>query len=202
MSQWRPFDPADADPEPLLQFARWFDEAEGQMPDREAVCVSSATPGGRPSSRMVLLRHRDAASIGWYTNYDSRKGRELSTNSFAAVLWYCEGLGRQVRFEGPVERMSEDRSDAYFAARPRGHQLGAHASAQSSRIDSREDLEEAVSALAQRFSGREVPRPKDWGGYLLLPHTVEFFQQREDRLHDRVLYSHVEGAWSRSRLSP
>ena len=202
MSEWRPFDLADLDLDPLVQFARWYDEADSYMPERDAVSLSSASSTGRPSSRMVLLRHRDATSVGWYTNYDSRKGRELLDNPWGAVLWYCEGLGRQVRFEGPVSPMSDAESDAYFAARPRGHQLGAHASAQSARLTTRLELEEAVARVTERFAGRDVPRPENWGGFRLVPDAVEFFQQRPDRLHDRALYTPQSEGWTRERLSP
>ena len=201
MVSWRPLDLADCDADPLVQFARWFDEAEG-MAEREAVALVTATADGRPSARMVLLRHRDATSIGCYTNYESRKGHELAANPHAAILWYCEPLGRQVRFEGGVARMSDAESDAYFAARPRGHQLGAHASHQSMPQVSRADLEARVSALEAAFAGRAIGRPTNWGGYRLTPDHVEFFQQRADRLHDRVVYERAGERWRLERRDP
>ncbi len=201
MARWAPFDAADCDPDPMVQFARWFDEG-AVMVDREVVALVTSTPEGRPSARMVLLRHRDATSIGWYTNYESVKGRQLGANPHGAVLWYCEPLGRQVRFEGPVAPMRPDESDAYFAARPRGHQIGAHASLQSEPLTSRAELEARVSALEASFAGREVPRPAHWGGYRLTPTFVEFWQQRADRLHDRVWYTRVGDDWRIERHYP
>ena len=201
MASWGPFDLVDCDPDPLAQFARWFEQAT-DMAEREAVALVSATADGRPSARMVLLRHRDATSVGWYTNYESRKGRELSANPHAAILWYCEPLGRQVRFEGAVSPMSDAESDAYFAARPRGHQIGAHASRQSARQVSRADLEARVAALEAEYAGRVIPRPRYWGGYRLTPSVVEFFQQRDDRLHDRVVYERDDARWHLERRDP
>jgi pyridoxamine 5'-phosphate oxidase len=199
---WIPLDLADCDPNPFTQFRKWFDEAKGEMPDRDAVSVATSTPDGRPSTRMVLLRHVDDHSVGWYTNYDSRKGHELEVNPFAAILWYCEARGRQVRLEGPVVKMSDAESDAYFATRARGSQLGAHASAQSSVIASREELEERVRALDVEFAGRDVPRPRFWGGYRLTPDRFEFWQHRENRLHDRIVYLVSPSGWTLERQAP
>ena len=148
MSEWVPLDIANCDANPFVQFRRWFDEAKDVMTERDAVSVATSTLDGRPSTRMVLLRHFDDDSVGWYTNYESRKGRQLAANPFAALLWYCETLGRQVRIEGDVTKMSSSESDAYFATRARGSQLGAHASAQSNVIASRRRiLEERVREL-------------------------------------------------------
>ena len=160
---WLPLDRSDCDPSPFVQFHRWFDEAKGEMDERDAITLSTSTPEGRPSSRMVLLRHVDDHSFGWFTNYESRKGVELEENPFASILWYCEPRGRQIRIEGSVERMSEKESDDYFATRARGSQLGAHASHQSRVIASREQLEERVRAFDVDFAGRDVPRPAFWG---------------------------------------
>lgn len=200
--RWIPLNVADCDDSPFVQFRRWFDEATSVMADREAVALVTSTPEGHVSARMVLLRHVDDHSFGWYTNYQSRKGRDLAANPRAALLWYCEALGRQVRIEGAVERMSSAESDAYFAARPRGHQLGAHASSQSEPLASRHELEDRVTEVEAHFSGGDVPRPIDWGGYRLTPNAFEFWQHREDRLHDRVVYSLNAGSWSRQRRSP
>ena len=199
---WRAFDAADCDPDPFVQFRRWYDEARGVMHEREAIALVTATPDGRPSARMVLLRHLDDRSFGWFTNYESRKGRELAANPRAALLWFCEPLGRQVRVEGAVERMTWAESDDYFNARARGHQLGAHASHQSEPLESREALERRVAELDEEFENRMIPRPTHWGGYRLVPDGFEFWQQRLDRLHDRVLYSPVEGGWRLRRHAP
>jgi pyridoxamine 5'-phosphate oxidase len=200
--RWVPLDIRDVDPNPFAQFERWFDEARGEMAEREAIALVTATSRGVPSARMVLLRHHDGTSFGWYTNYESRKGRELEENAIAALLWYCEPLGRQIRIEGPVFRMSPAQSDAYFASRPRGSQLGAHASHQSQPLATREELEERVRDLAARYEGRDVPRPENWGGYQLTPARFEFWQHREDRLHDRVVYLPEGASWWLERLSP
>jgi pyridoxamine 5'-phosphate oxidase len=199
---WTPLDLADCDPNPFVQFRIWFDEAKGEMLERDAVSVATSTPDGKPSTRMVLLRHVDDHSVGWFTNYDSRKGRQLDANPFAAILWYCEPRGRQVRMEGPVEKMTAAESDAYFATRGRGSQLGAHASAQSSVIASREELEQLVRAFDAEFAGRDVPRPAFWGGYRLLPNRFEFWQHRDDRLHDRIVYLPTSDGWSLERQAP
>jgi pyridoxamine 5'-phosphate oxidase len=199
---WAPFDEAQCDPSAFGQFHRWFEEAVGHMPDREAVALVTSSPDGRPSARMVLLRHVDDHSFGWYTNYGSRKGRDLAANPHGALLWYCEGLGRQIRIEGSVERMTVAESDTYFSARPRGHQLGAHASAQSSPLASRDVLEERVRAVEAEFEGRDIPRPANWGGYRLTPTHFEFWQHRQDRLHDRVVYDPDGDGWTRQRQSP
>jgi pyridoxamine 5'-phosphate oxidase len=200
--RWIPLDVADTDPDPLTQFRRWFDESRAELREPEAITLVTATAQGRPSARMVLLRHLDRDGLGWFTNYESRKGRELAANPHAALLWYCEPLGRQVRVEGPVRQMSPEASDAYFASRPRGHQLGAHASAQSSRLASRAAFEAHLAEIEARFEGREVPRPPYWGGFLLVPEYYEFWQHRRDRLHDRVVYLPEGEGWHRERLSP
>lgn len=200
--QWVPLDVADTDPNPFGQFQRWFDEAQGQMHEREAIALTTSTPDGRASTRMVLLRFRDEHAFGWYTNYESRKGRDLAANPYAALLWYCEPLGRQIRIEGVVARMSAKDSDTYFASRPRGHQLGAHASAQSTVLASREYLEDHVTDLATQFAGEPIPRPEYWGGYRLIPTIFEFWQHRSDRLHDRVVYTVNDHSWVRERYAP
>jgi len=200
--RWVPLDVATCDPDPVAQFRRWFDEALEVMDEREAVTLVSAGSSGRPSARMVLLRYVDDHTFGWYTNYHSRKGRELAANPHAALLWYCEPLGRQVRVEGDVAPMTPDESDTYFATRPRAHQLSAHASAQSEPLASRAQLERLVAEVTARFEGREVPRPEYWGGYRLTPGAVEFWQRRDDRLHDRVAYERRDGVWRRERLAP
>jgi pyridoxamine 5'-phosphate oxidase len=200
--KWIPLEVADCDANPFVQFRRWFDEATGEMLERDAVSVATSTLDGKPSSRMVLLRHVDDHSVGWFTNYESRKGRQLEANPFASLLWYCEPLGRQVRMEGGVAKMTAAESDAYFATRARGSQLGAHASAQSSAIASREELEDRVRAFDVEFAGRDVPRPAFWGGYRLAPDRFEFWQHRDDRLHDRIVYLPSSVGWSLERQAP
>jgi len=200
--RWTPLHVEDCDASPFVQFALWFDEAKDLMREREAIALVTSTSDGHPSARMVLLRHIDEHSFGWYSNYLSRKGHELAENPFASLLWYCEPLGRQVRIEGHVDTMSEAESDAYFASRPRGHQIGAHASHQSQPLASREVFEERVLELETFFQDRDVPRPAHWGGYKLTPTFFEFWQHREDRLHDRVFYIPEGAAWHRERHAP
>lgn len=199
---WQPFDVADCDPSPFVQFRRWYDEAGPVMAEREAVALVTATPEGRPSARMVLLRRLTEDSFGWYTNYESRKGTELAANPRAALLWYCEPLGRQIRVEGAVARASAEDSDAYFATRARRSQIGAHASHQSHPLASRGALEARVELLEAEYAGRDIPRPANWGGYVLSPDAFEFWQHRENRLHDRVLYALEGGTWRYERYAP
>jgi pyridoxamine 5'-phosphate oxidase len=200
--RWVPLDLEATLEDPFAQFRRWFDEATGEMLDRDTVALVTVSADARPSARMVLMRHVSDTSFGWYSNYSSRKGRDLDENPHAALLWYCEPLGRQVRIEGAVRHMTPAASDAYFATRPRGSQLGAHASAQSSPLSSREELEERLALVSQRFEGREVPRPENWGGFELVPDYFEFWQHRQDRLHDRIAYRPADGTWRRERLAP
>ena len=199
---WVPLEISDCDPNPFTQFHRWFDEAKGEMDERDAISLATASSDGRPSSRMVLLRHVDDHSFGWFTNYESRKGAQLEENPFASILWYCEPRGRQIRIEGSVERMTGEESDAYFATRARGSQLGAHASRQSSPLESREALEARVRSFDVEFAGRDVPRPTFWGGLRLTPDRFEFWQHREDRLHDRIVYLRNGPSWRLERQSP
>ena len=199
---WVPLNVEDVDGSPFVQFRRWFDEASSLMVEREAVTLTTATRGGLPSARMVLLRHHDDRTFGWYTNYESRKGRELVANPFAALLWYCEPLGRQIRIEGAVTKASPLESDAYFATRARGSQLGAIASHQSEVLTSRGELEGRLEELAKEYEGRDVPRPSYWGGFRLSPNRFEFWQHRDDRLHDRVVYLRDGVNWRVERQSP
>ena len=197
-----PLDESTVDADPLVQFGRWFEDAAAVMAMPEAMAVASADPAGHPSVRMVLLKSFGPDGFAFYTNYESRKGRELADNPFAALLFHWEPLGRQVRIEGRVERTGDNDSDAYFATRARGSQLGAQASRQSSPIEGRRSLEAEVASLDARFAGVEVPRPSWWGGFRLAPHSYEFWQHREDRLHDRLLYARSDGGWNITRLQP
>jgi pyridoxamine 5'-phosphate oxidase len=194
----------DVDADPLRQFEKWFGQAlAANLPDPNAMALATATPDGQPSARMVLLKTFDAAGFTFFTNYDSRKGRELTANPRAALLFFWPELHRQVRIEGTVERVSGAESDAYFRSRPLGSRLGALASSQSVVIASRQVLEERVRELAQRFPDGDVPRPPHWGGYRVCPVTIEFWQGRPDRLHDRLRYQRVQpDGWRLERLSP
>lgn len=202
MSELVPFDVGDADASPFVQFERWFDEARGSARDLDAVALATASASGQPSLRMVLLRRRDARGYGFFTNYDSHKAHDLAENPRAAILWFNEAHGRQVRIEGTVAKMEAAESDEYFAARPRAHQIGAIASRQSSVLGSRGELEARVIELTARYEGVEIARPANWGGYRLTPTRFEFWQMREDRLHDRVVYDPAGGAWTTVRYCP
>jgi pyridoxamine 5'-phosphate oxidase len=151
---------------------------------------------------MVLLRERGSGDLGFFTNRESLKGVDLAANPRAAIVWYSEATARQVRVEGAVVEMSAERSDAYFAQRPRAHQVAARASAQSRAVGSRAALEAAVASVEDEFADRDVERPHSWGGYALIPDRFEFWQQRADRLHDRVSYQREGESWARSRLAP
>ena len=200
--RWVPLDVANVDSNPFVQFEHWFDESIGEMAERDAVALATASLDALPSVRMVLLRHHDGESFGWFSNYESRKGEELAVNPHAAILWYCEPLGRQIRIEGAVKKMSARASDAYFATRARGSQLGAHASHQSQSLTDRGSLERRVEEISARYEGRDVPRPDFWGGFLLTPRRFEFWQHRDDRLHDRVVYQLDGSSWRIERQSP
>lgn len=203
MSQpWEPLLESDVDPDPLVQFDRWFEEAAAVMDAPEAMAVASVGPDGQPSVRMVLLKQWGEDGFAFFTNYDSRKGRELTGHPVAALLFYWEPRGRQVRMEGTVERTSDAESDAYFATRPHGGQIGAHASHQSEVVASRDELDQRVRALESEYEGRTVPRPAWWGGLRVRPRSFEFWQNRRDRLHDRLLYTPRPGGWQIDRLQP
>jgi pyridoxamine 5'-phosphate oxidase len=188
----------DLDADPLRQFRKWFDDAADVVRAREAMAVATANGDGMPSVRMVLLKAADERGLVFFTHYTSRKGRELEANPHAALLFHWDPLGRQVRVEGIVERVSTDESDAYFATRPVGARHGASASRQSEVIGDRGELERRVAELADA----DPPRPEWWGGYRVVPEVWEFWQHRDDRLHDRFRYTRRDGAWLIERLYP
>ncbi len=198
----RPLLKGDLDADPLRQFERWFAEAGELVQAPETTAVATATLDGAPSVRMVLLKRFDAGGFVFHTNYESRKGAELDANPRAALLLYWEPLGRQVRIEGPVERVSREESEEYFRTRPRGGQVGAHVSRQSSPIGSRKELEARQAEVEREFEGREVPLPEHWGGYRVRPEVYEFWQHRDNRLHDRLRYRRAGETWVVERLQP
>ena len=189
--------------EPLEQFEHWFAEAKRagvEVP--EAMTLATADGEGVPSARMVLLKGAGEDGFVFYTGYGSRKSEELDQNPRAALVFYWRPLGRQVRVEGSVERVSEPESAAYFATRPRGSQLAAWASQQSRPLGSRDELERRYAELEREYEDREVPLPPHWGGYRLRPEAIEFWEHRENRLHDRIRYTRAREDWKVERLSP
>jgi len=200
----RPFREEDADPDPFAQFERWFEEAAGVGTSQpEAAALATATPDGSPSVRMVLVKQTGPAGFVFYTNYQSRKGGELTANPRAALLFHWQQLGRQVRIEGPVKRTTREDSLAYAHSRPRGSQLSAAASPQSRPVPDRSWLEHRVAELDQRHAGTDVPLSDSWGGFRLAPERFEFWQHRDSRLHDRLVYTpEPGGGWTVQRLAP
>lgn len=194
----------DVDSDPFRQFHRWFEQAlAAELPEPNAMTIASATPDGRPSARMVLLKNLDDQGFVFYTNYESHKGQELLANPWASLVFWWAELERQVRVEGRVEQVSAAESDAYFHSRPRSSQLGAWASNQSRIVGDRADLEQRLAELeAQYGEDQPIPRPPHWGGFRVVPEVIEFWQGRPNRLHDRIVYRHKAGAWTLARLAP
>lgn len=204
MKETKILDEKQVDRDPLKLFQQWFDDAlasDSRLP--ESMTLATANGDGKPSARVVLLKQFDDRGFVFYTNYRSAKARDLDENPRAALVMYWVGLDRQVRIEGDVEKVSAEESDAYFRTRPRESQLGARASPQSEVIESRDVLERRHDELEEQYEGREVERPEHWGGYRLKPKRIEFWQNREGRLHDRILYERIpDGLWSINRLAP
>jgi pyridoxamine 5'-phosphate oxidase len=193
----------DLDPDPIVQFRRWFDSARAAgHPEPEAMALATAPASGQPSVRFVLMRGFDERGVVFYTNDHSRKAGEIAENPLAAVAFRWKPVERQVRISGPVAPVDAVEADAYFATRERGSQLGAWASDQSAPLESRELLETRLAEYTERFAGVPVPRPAWWGGYRLTPTEFEFWQQGPSRLHDRFLYTRAATGWAIQRLNP
>lgn len=192
------------DPDPVKQFARWLQDAEqAEIPLPNAMTLATASHEGKPSARIVLLRGFDERGFAFFTNRESRKGQELQENPFAALVFCWLPLSRQVRIEGTVEQLVASESDVYFAGRPRGNQIEAHASPQSRVIKDRSFLDTRFEDAARKFEGQAVPRPLHWGGYRLVPQLLEFWQEGESRLHDRLRYRRDDAdLWVIERLAP
>jgi pyridoxamine 5'-phosphate oxidase len=189
--------------DPLAQFHAWWDEAvAGGVTVPEAVALATATPDGRPSVRMVLVKRADELGLGFHTGYGSRKAGELDANPRAALAFHWREVGRQVRVEGRVERTSREESEAYFRTRPRGSRLAVWASRQGEELAGRSDLDAAYAEAERRFAGADVPLPDGWGGYRLVPDAWEFWQHGEHRLHDRFRYTRAGDGWRRVRVAP
>jgi pyridoxamine 5'-phosphate oxidase len=199
----RPLLEEDAGPDPFALFERWFDEARGVEPDPTAMALATATRNGRPSLRTVLLKGYDRTGLVFYTNYNSRKARELAENPHASLLFFWRAFERQIRIDGVAEKITAAESDAYFAQRPFESRVSVYASRQSEPVESRLALDDEFAAALKRFPEGRVPRPDWWGGYRVIPSEFEFWQGRIQRLHDRLRYEKQSDAtWRRQRLAP
>ena len=194
----------DTKGDPINQFEQWFNEAlAAKLHEPNAMTLATATTNGKPSARIVLLKGFNQNGFIFYTNYLSRKGKEITKNPQGAITFFWGELERQVRIEGTIEKLSKEDSERYFHSRPKGSQIGAVASPQSQEIEGREGLEKKWSELEAEYEGKEVPKPSFWGGYILNPQLVEFWQGRSSRLHDRILYKKVDKkSWKKVRLAP
>lgn len=196
-------DIADVLSDPIAQFSQWFNAAlQAGIPEPNAMHLSTVSPTGRPSGRVVLIKEVDKRGFVFYTNYESQKGQNVIARPVAALTFFYPELERQIRIEGVVEKVSEVESDTYFNSRPRGSQLGAWVSHQSTVIHSREVLEARQRELEAQFANQPIPRPAHWGGFRLIPDLIEFWQGRPSRLHDRIRYRLVDNSWVIERVSP
>lgn len=194
---------ADVDKSPVVQFGKWFKDAlDAQLHEPNVMTLATANLTGKPTARILLLKGFDEDGFVFFTNYASKKGEQLAENPQASMVFFWPELQRQVRIDGVVSKVSAEESTAYFHSRPTGSQIGAMASPQSTVIPNREVLEERVEELKATYAEKEIPRPEHWGGYLLKPDHIEFWQGRPSRLHDRITYTSVNGIWTINRLAP
>jgi pyridoxamine 5'-phosphate oxidase len=194
---------ADVDKSPVVQFGKWFKDAlDAQLHEPNVMTLATADLTGKPTARILLLKGFDEDGFVFFTNYASKKGEQLAENPQASMVFFWPELQRQVRIEGIVSKVSAEESTAYFHSRPAGSQIGAMASPQSTVIPNREVLEERVEELKAAYAEKEIPRPEHWGGYLLKPDHIEFWQGRPSRLHDRITYTSLNGVWTINRLAP
>ncbi|HUL44580.1 MAG TPA: pyridoxamine 5'-phosphate oxidase [Bacteroidota bacterium] len=200
----REIDVRTVERDPIRQFQIWFEEAvDAGVPQPDAMALASSTPDGMPSVRIVLLKIVDTRGFAFFTNYESRKGKELQANPHVAAVFHWKGIERQVRLEGSVERISDSESDAYFRSRPRESQISAVVSPQSAVIGGRKILEDRSAEFSAKHEGEEIPRPAFWGGFRIIPVRMEFWQSRRARLHDRIVYSKLnDTSWNIERLAP
>jgi pyridoxamine 5'-phosphate oxidase len=194
---------SDVAADPILQFQKWFSEAvNAKLYEPNVMTLATADSDGKPSARIVLLKGFDEQGFVFYTNYESKKAQDLVENPQAALVFFWAELERQVRIEGIVSKVDKEISEAYFQSRPTGSQIGAIASAQSSVLTDRSILEERVAELTTQYEGKTIPKPEHWGGYLVEPKHIEFWQGRSSRLHDRITYDYTDGSWKINRLAP
>lgn len=193
----------DVNQNAVEQFSVWWNEAlQSEIYEVNAMTLATADKNGKPSARIVLLKDYDRNGFVFFTNYSSKKGSDIADNPFACLLFFWKELERQVRIEGTIEKINDADSDAYFFSRPEGSRIGAHTSPQSQPIVNREFLENRYLELSEKFKGKDIPRPNNWGGYLVKPTNIEFWQGRPSRLHDRILYSKAGDSWKILRLAP